>query len=259
MHPVLIQLGGFTLYTYGLLVAIGVAAGAWLGIREALKAGVPENVVHGFVFVAVIAGLVGGRVGYVATYWFYYRQHLLEIFLIRRGGLSIQGSIISAASAGAYYLLYRRVPILPVFDSFFLALPLGQAFGRLGCFLNGCCYGRPAEPPLGMIFPESSGPVHPTQLYYVLSHLAIFTLLFTVFRSGRERRPGRLTGWFLLLEGSNRFLLDRLRGEMSPGLLNIYPTQAWAMLFTVAGALLLLLRRESPAPEKEETEEAGVT
>lgn len=248
MHPILFQLGGFTVYTYGLMVAIGVAAGAWLASREARRAGLPEPVIQGFIFLIIVAGLVGGRIGYVATYWFYYRHHLLEIFMIRRGGLSIQGGVIAAAAAGAYYLLYRRLPLLPVFDIFFLYLPLGLAFGRLGCFFNGCCAGRPAAGPTGVIFPGAEGPVHPTQLYYVLAHLVAFSLLFFVFRREFRQRPGRLTGWFLILDGAGRFYIDRLRGEMSPGLLGLYVTQSWALAFVLTGALLLLLRREPRPP-----------
>lgn len=245
MHPVLFEIGGFAVYTYGLFVALAVGIVFFLAARESRRLGIPEGVVTGFLFVVVIAGLVGGRLGYVATYWGYYRHNPLEIIMFRRGGLAFIGSLLGGLSAGIYYLLYRRAAVLPVLDSTAAYLPLGQAVGRLGCFFNGCCYGAPTDAGWGVVFPGlTDGPVHPSQLYELFLNAGIFVFLFFLLRHGARGEPGRLTGWYLVAYGFGRFLVDRYRAEAVASFHPVYVTQLWALFLVGLGAILLLARRK---------------
>ena len=243
MHPILFKIGGFAVYTYGLLVAAGIAAAFLLGLYRSKKLGVPEQVVYNFVFLVIIVGIFGARLVHVTAGWSYYQRHFWEIFLLRRGGLAIQGALLFGLAAGVWYLRRKKIPVRPVLDNFFIYLPLGQAIGRLGCFVNGCCYGKPSDLPWAVRFPFLTCRVHPTELYYSLTDAAIFFVLYTFSRN--KTKPGELTAWYFILYGFARSALDSLRGDLLPGFLGLYTTQWYATLFTVAGAGLLIKCRKS--------------
>ncbi len=239
MHPVLLRIGSFTIYTYGLLVAVGIAVVFFLALRRTKRLKYPsEQIIYNLAFTAIIAGLIGARTIHVAAEWGYYRNHLTEIFLLRRGGLAIQGGILFGLVFGTWYLYLTKTSPLPVLDSFFLYLPVGQAIGRLGCFFNGCCYGRPSSLPWAIKFPFLEARVHPTELYYLAAHLGLFFVL-NLFSQEENIQKGELTAWYFILYGFIRSLLDNFRGDLLPGFLGLYATQWYAILFTIFGAIML--------------------
>ena len=244
MHPVLFKIGGFTVYTYGLFVAGGIAVAFLLGLRRSRRRGVPEQVLYNLVFLAIVAGILGARLIHVAAEWSYYQRHFWEVFLLRRGGLAIQGGLLSGLAGGVWYLRRKKIIVRPVLDSFFLYLPLGQAIGRLGCFFNGCCYGKASNLPWAVKFPFLDYRVHPTEIYYVLSDAVLFLVLY--FFSRTKPKPGELTAWYLILYGFIRSAVDSLRGDLLPGFLGLYTTQWYAVLFALIGAVILIRYRQSP-------------
>ena len=240
MHPVLFKLGNFIVYSYGLMAAAGVGIAAFLVLRRAKRLGIPEDVLYNLVVMVIVAGILGGRLTHVLAEWSYYRKHLIEVLFLRQGGLAIQGAVLFGLVSGVWYLRAKKVPALPVTDVFFLYLPVGQAVGRLGCLLNGCCYGKPAEIPFAVQFPFLPYRVHPTQVYDALANLSLFFVLSLFAKT--EQKSGVVTGWYFVLYGFSRWVLDNFRGDLLPRFLGFYTTQWYAMFFTFLGIGLLLKR-----------------
>jgi len=211
MHPVIVSLGVLRVYSYGLMVAIGILAASWLLQRHAARRGLSADTVLDIVFWVVLCGLVGGRVFYVLLNADVYRQDPGEIIRLYKGGLVFQGSFIGGLIGALAVIRKKRLPVLGTLDLFAVYVPLAHAFGRIGCFLNGCCYGRPTQLPWGVRFPGFLEPVHPTQLYSAFFLVLIFAVLR---RSERTKRfDGQIVGLYLMLYGAMRFVMEFFRGD----------------------------------------------
>jgi phosphatidylglycerol:prolipoprotein diacylglycerol transferase len=168
---------------------------------------------------------------YVAMNWDYFRLHPLLILRIDQGGLVFYGGFLAAALGLVFFARRRHEPVLPLFDFVATALPLGHAFGRIGCFLNGCCYGRPWSGALAVRFPADSPPwqhqmeagrilraatdslpVHPVQLYEAAFNLALYALLAWQYRR-RGQRVGSTTALYLLAYSLGRYAMETFRGD----------------------------------------------
>lgn len=172
-----------------------------------------------------------------------------------QGGLTFYGGFLAAIVTSVWVSRKKRMGILRVADLIAPYTALGLAFGRIGCFLNGCCYGSPTDLPWGVHFPHRSGPVHPTQLYETLGALA----LFFVLRWGvapRQQIQGRVFGALLAGYGVFRFLLEFLRDDARGAFLSISTSQ-WVSLPLIAIGAWLLVRRGAPVarPTGLETDE----
>jgi phosphatidylglycerol:prolipoprotein diacylglycerol transferase len=216
MHPTLFKLGPFELHAYGFMLALGFFFGILLAARRAPARGVPSDTVFDTALVIVFASIVGARLMYVL----FHREEmssLLDLVAVWRGGLAMYGGVIAAMGAAFWYVRRRGVPFLRMADIMAPSLGLGLALTRVGCFLNGCCYGRPTDLPLGVQFPSDtfSGhlfegtALHPTQLYSSATGLLILLILLAW---DRARRPeGQLFALYLILAAAGRFSLDFFR------------------------------------------------
>ena len=169
-----------------------------------------------------------------------------------QGGLAFYGGLLLAAPAGLYYAWRKGLGILRIADLVSPGIAYGLIFGRIGCFLNGCCYGEPTTMPWGVIFPPARDyphphvPVHPTQLYEAIGSLAIWAILYWVVRP-RTRRHGEVLAWFLIQYGTLRFLLEFLRDDERGALLGISTSQ-WIGIPLVALGVWFLLSKRHDAP-----------
>ena len=218
MYPVLCSWGPFTLYTYGLLLVLGFAAATWLARRDAhrlppARRAIAAGQIPDFAATALLAGIVGGRLLYVVVQWPDFAAAPRLIPAIWRGGLIWYGGLAGGLLASWAYLRARRLRFLPVMDQFIPFGVLGHAIGRIGCFLNGCCYGRPTDAWYGVWFPGQPGPVVPTQLLEAAGLVA----LFFVLRAARSafRAPGQVFGLYLASYGALRFVIELLRGDQA--------------------------------------------
>ena len=139
MFPVICKFGPFTVYSYGLMLAVAVAVCSILLSRDARKAGIPADTIFDLVFWVMLSGLLGARLFFILTNWDLFAQEPLEMIKIQNGGLSWQGGLILGSLAGMGYVKRKRLPLLQMLDLSAPYLALGQAIGRIGCFLNGCC------------------------------------------------------------------------------------------------------------------------
>lgn len=257
MHPVIFQLGAFKLPAYGLMVALGyLAAILWL-MRRAGDHNFRKEDLSDLVFWTVLAGMAGAKLFYAFTYWAGFGPDLLSRlwFTLRtfQYGFVFYGGLIFGA--GAFFLAARRkrLDALKAADLFAPALALGHAFGRIGCFLAGCCHGRPSgaffavtfSDPACEVAPELLGvPLYPTQLLESAGNLLIFLGLAAALR--RRPRPGSVLALYAALYAAQRFLVEFLRGDDRGGaLLGASPAQLLS-LGVFCAAVFLFLRLRSP-------------
>ncbi len=253
MYPILWKIGGFTLHTYGVLLAIGFLLAVYIALKEARRVNISPNIVMDLAFYVLISALIGSRLFYVLSSWHEFRDQPISIFFFWRGGLVFYGGLIGAFLVGLWYVKKNRLKFKPLADLVAPSIALGQAIGRLGCFSAGCCYGQPTKVPWAVTFKDPHTlapphiPLHPTQLYESLATFSIFLILIIMRR--RERFQGKLFWYYLLFYASARFIIEFFRGDprgwVIPSILS--PAQAVGIL--AAGfALFMLMRTKSPSP-----------
>lgn len=257
MHPVILKLGPVAIHGYGLMLAVSFLVGIYLAARRAKKAGIdPEQIMNLSLYI-IVSSVVGARLFYVIFHWEEYAGNLWALVSpIQEGrvvgifGLVLYGGVILATLVGMAYILRRRLPLWRVADVVAPSIALGVFFTRLGCFLNGCCFGVPSDSPWAVVFPLASPagstfpglPLHPTQLYSSLYGLAIFGMLLGL---ERFKRFDGFTFWlFIMLYALARFLVDFVRYyEPSMTVLGgLSVNQAISIvLFAMGGAVLVTL------------------
>lgn len=262
MHPELFTLGPLHLRSYGLMLAVAFLVGTWLALREARRRGLDEDHMVTVILVALVGAILGARALYVLEHVDEFRREWGSALALWQGGLTLYGGIVLGTVAGLLTARRYRMPMWEVADATTPALALGTMFGRVGCYLNGCCYGRPTRLPWGVTFPSDSyaglefgnAAVHPSQLYFALAGLFLFGLT-TALRS-RLRVPGTLFWTFVVLFALIRIPLDFTRAYEPGALLAgaggvaFTESQLTSVALALFGALMILrLRREArPIP-----------
>lgn len=245
MHPVLFEIFGHPVPTYGVMVSLAhlVGIAAVLAIARARR--LPVEPYVDLIFVVLLAGLLGARAAYV---WEHRAQFTspAEWFYLTKGGLSFFGGLALAFPAYLCFLLLRKMPVWETADLFAPVLPLSLAIVRLGCFAAGCCHGVACNLPWALRFdsplvepPWAGRLLHPTQLYESAFLFALSAGLF--FWSARGRpRPGAVACVFLLAYATYRLLTNHLRGDLGagPAGFSSYAQLAAALLFVLAAGTL---------------------
>ncbi len=250
MHPVLIDLGFFQIPTYGVLLYSGIVLGIWLASRRAKLVGLPGDKIMDLGAWVVLWGLAGSKILLVVTDTSYLTSLTGLWGLIRSGGVFYGGLI--GALAAAFILLRRyKLPFLGVADVLAPSVALGHAFGRVGCFSAGCCYGRECSASWGVVFShplaaELSGtplgvPLIPTQLYEATFNFLNYLFLAWLFR--RRLRPGSVLGAYLIAYGVARFVIEFFRGDADRGFVlggALSTSQAIAGIMVPLGIAILI-------------------
>ncbi|MCX5680566.1 MAG: prolipoprotein diacylglyceryl transferase [Candidatus Omnitrophica bacterium] len=196
MHPILLKLGPLTVYSYGAFVALGLAVAAFLIYLRAVNFGINKDDSLDLVVLMLVAGIAGARLLYVLLNIGYYRANPSELIDLSKGGLVWYGGFFSALGASIVYIKQKKMGFWNTMDLVTPYIALGQAFGRVGCFLNGCCYGFNGIP---------------VQLYSSFLLVIIFILL----RSWQDRRrfKGEIALGYCILYSLKRFGVEFLRGD----------------------------------------------
>lgn len=219
MKPVLFSFGALHLYSYGLCIAVGVLVSVFLMQRRAQREGFPkpEDVLD-ISFTVLVWGLLGARLFYVLQNLSYYRAEPLKIFAVWEGGLIFYGGLAAACLGFLRALRKKKLPFWKSLDFLSPYVALAHAFGRIGCFLNGCCFGRGCDLPWAVRFPEVPYAVHPAQLYEAAYDVLLFA--FLVKRRARARFDGEIGLLYFLLYGMGRYTVEFVRepGWMGMGL-----------------------------------------
>lgn len=252
MLPDLFSVGPLTIHTYGVFVALGFVTGILVSVKLGKDHGIPPQQVMDMAFFMILWAIVGSRLLYILINVSYYRAHPLDAFKIWQGGLVFSGGLIAVAGAMTWYLRRHRLSFWVAGDLWAPALALGQAVGRIGCFMAGCCYGQPTDLPWGVVFshPHSLAPqnipLHPTQAYSALGGFAIFFIL--LFLHSRRKFQGQVFLWYLILHSTARLFVERFRGDergLLPGTdMTLTQLLATVILILAVVALFLLKSRQ---------------
>lgn len=275
MLPILLEIGPFPIHSYGLMIAIGFLTALFFIQRDAKAAGFDPKAFSDLSFYAFFIGIIGARLAHIVMFPYSYSwSDPIGWIAIWRGGLVFQGGPLLAMIFVFYYLRRQKISFWAACDIMFPYLALAHGFGRMGCFLNGCCYGKPTSvpwaiparrvpwdttlPPTGSsayldhlhrysdIAADAhwSHAIHPTQLYSFLGLLLIcLTLLY--LRKHWHPFSGFTLPIYFVVYGFFRFLVEFFRGDHNPThFFSLTDQQVASALFAAVGvALFFVLRR----------------
>ncbi len=257
MYPILFELGPIRIFSYGTMLALGFWISLWLAQRRSNQAGVNPDLVSETALVALLAGIAGARLGYVLAHPRFFIENPLQVFALWQGGLVVYGGLFLGGLACWLWIRRRGAPVWKTADLMVTYLPIGQAVGRIGCFLNGCCFGSPSCVPWAVVYPPDSfaaerygqgQPVHPVQLYDALGLCGVFLVLTTVL--GRKRFDGQVTAAYVGCYAVSRFFTEAFRGD-TPLFFGLTFAQCLSLLSVVAGAwLYFAFRRAAGTPAR---------
>lgn len=240
MHPILFELGNFRIYSYGVMVALGFLIAVYFASRQARGAGISSQQIFDIGLYTLLFGIVGARALHVFLDFGYYLNRPVEIIMINRGGLAFHGGLFTGIIGAALFIKRNRMPLWKTADILIPYVALAQAIGRIGCFLNGCCYGTPTYLPIGIHLPGHILRLHPTQLYSSIFLLSIFIALKGIYR--RKRFDGAVFISYLVIFSFGRFFIDFFRGDLKAVLFGLKISQFISIgIFFVSFASLLLL------------------
>lgn len=240
MRIVLFELFGIQIKGYGLMIAIGIIVAASIFINKGKKRGYDEDSLINLIIFTVIGGILGGKTLFILT-------ELKDIIndpsiLLNFGyGFVIYGAIGGGALTMYLYCKKKKWNIIEIFDIVVPGLAIAQGFGRIGCFLAGCCYGAETDLPIGVVFPEGSlAPsgihIHPTQIY---SSIFDFALGFLLLYYGRKQRMnGKVMAIYLIVYSIGRFLVEYLRDDHR-GSIGLFSTSQFIAIFTLVLGIIM--------------------
>jgi len=271
MHDIFFRISDrFAIHSYGVMAMIGFLAALFVARWRARRAGLVPDEITDICVWALLAGIVGSRIAYVLQnpdVFFDTRRpgwSVFDVVKIWEGGLVFYGGLTGALVVTLLLLRAKKLKALPVLDVLTPSLALGHAFGRIGCYLHGCCYGVPVHEGAwyGCVFPRDAlpylssvgaplyippgTPLWPTQLVSAFDLFCIFIILSLFFR--HQRRAGEVTALYLLLYSTERFIVEFFRGDTHlPGQMS--EAQWISIGIFIAGAALMAWLKTS-TPEK---------
>jgi phosphatidylglycerol:prolipoprotein diacylglycerol transferase len=240
VRPVLFSFLGFDVQSYGVSKVLAALLAAWLLGRAFQAHGLKKDDAHSLVIWATIWGFVGAKV-----YFLLEHTDMLSWHHLGGAGFTWYGGLIGGLSAFLVIIRRRHLPAAFVLDAAAIPLTLAYGVGRLGCWLSGDgTYGKPTSLPWGQAFPHGSVPtavpVHPTPVYEFLAALVIAAVLWRLQR--RTRPPFEILGFYLVLSGLARFLVEVVRINTS-ALFGLTQPQLWSVVSLVAGAAIIVRGR----------------
>jgi phosphatidylglycerol:prolipoprotein diacylglycerol transferase len=209
MQPEICHIGNFTIYSYGLMLVLAFFTSAFLSSRQARREQLDGEQIFNLLFCVFIFGLIGSRLFYVVMNAPFYLRNPLEIIMLQHGGMAWFGGVILGSSSAVVFIKRHKMRLLETLDLLAPFIALGQAIGRIGCLLNGCCYGRESE--FGLYFEVHDKILIPTQLYSSLFLLAIFVILR--LKQDKKHLPGEILAGYLFLYSIMRFFVEFLRND----------------------------------------------
>ena len=270
MQPIAFHVGTFAVHWYGLMMAVAFLAGLWTAARRGMREGIPQEKILDLGPWLIVGALLGARAVYVVTYWReqFAGRPFSEIFMIQHGGLVYYGGLIGASLACVVYARLKKIPLWKAADILAPSIALGYVFGRIGCLMNGCCYGTVCHLPWAVRFPNQSFaweqqfreglvgehdralPVHPTELYESLLNLVLYLALAWLYR--RKKFDGQVFAAYLMCYAVSRSIVETFRGDYTAAHLHggLTPAHLISIASFAAGAILFWRLRKAPAPAR---------
>ena len=219
MHPILFSIGDIHIHSYGVMLAIGFMVGISLAVREARRLGVDPEKILNLTFYILFSSIAGSRIFHCIVYYEQFLQDPIRIFKLWEGGLVFYGGFLAALVVAIVYCAVNRISFWLVSDIMIPSVSFGLMFGRIGCFLAGCCFGKACDSgfPLAITFTNPLGlgvknvPVYPTQVISAVNALLIFFLLWGLRK--KKTFDGMLLGVFLFIYSITRSLIELFRAD----------------------------------------------
>lgn len=262
MYPKLFELGAINVYTYGVLLAAAYLTGLQVALVRARRHGLDPNRVMDLGIYVIISALIGAKLMLLIVEFEHFSLSLADLWVLLRSGGVFYGGLFLAVPVALWYMRRHRMPTWPTCDIFAPGIALGQAIGRIGCLMAGCCFGRPTSMPWGITFtnPLAASNVgtplgvtlHPTQLYESGVDLFIFAFLLLTERRGRPFH-GRTFWGYALLYGIARFIIEMYRGDERGTVFDVLSTSQFLSILVVPLSLVMLLwlgRQGAPKPSR---------
>lgn len=242
----LFSIGPFSVHGYGLMIGLGFFAAIVLGGLIARKAGLSDDHYTNIAIWVLVIGFLGGKTLYVIVNFKRFIKAPLDV--LGSEGFVVYGGIIFAVITIIVYCKIKKLSALDYLDLITMMGALNQAFGRVGCFLAGCCYGKETDSWFGVVFPQGSlAPAGvkliPTQLIMAAGDLVIFLVLYYIFTKKRIK-PGIVMGGYMILYSIGRFLIEFIRNDDERGFVGVLSTSQfiaiWILLASVLYVIVLL-------------------
>ena len=260
MHPILFEIAGFPVYTYGVLLAAAYLLGLQFALVRARARGLDANRVMDLGIWIIISALIGAKLLLLIVDFDTFSQNPRELLTLLRSGGVFYGGLIAAVTVAMWYMRRHRLPVWGVSDAFAPGIALGHVIGRMGCFFAGCCFGRATDVAWAVTFTNEYAaqnvgtplhvPIHPTQLYEAGAELLILGALLLLERRGRAF-PGRTFWSYMLFYGVTRFIIEFYRGD-ARGMVGDLSTSQFVSVILVPVSIIMLVllsRRGSPDPK----------
>ena len=257
MHPEAFKLFGFPIFWYGIFAAIGFFFAFSVGGKRAVREGLKADVIMGLAPWIIFGAIIGARILYVINYWDkeFADKPLYHVITIGRSGLVFYGGLIGASLGTILYCWKNKLPLWKIGDIMAPSVALGHAFGRIGCLMTGCCYGRTCDLPWAVRFPAESAiappgiPLHPTQIYESALNFLFFGFLTWLFR--RKKFDGQIFSVYLMGYAILRATVETFRGDYKPeqyvgGFIS--PGQGVSIAMFVIGVVLWFWLSSRPRP-----------
>jgi len=241
MHPILFTIGPITIYSYGVMLATAVLVCTYFLSVDAKRYNISRETAYDLVFWCILGGIIGARIFYVFfVEWDYFSQNLFEILMLQKGGLAWQGGFIGGALAGVWFTRRNKISLRPTLDLAAPYIALGQSIGRIGCFFNGCCYGKPVA--WGIYFPSHNARLYPTQLFETVGLFIIFLILKKAQQ--KPHQAGFIFVFYLWLAAIERFVVEFYRADHELVWLGLSLAQLIALGVFVSGLILMKVFRK---------------
>lgn len=226
MYPTLVKIGGLSIPSYGVMILIGVLCALFISRKLARSEGLPISDLSDLVIYTLLIALIGARLLLILTELDQFIRHPRQLLSMLTSAGNFFGGLITGALFAILYIRRKKLPLLPVLDVFAPALAVGHAFGRLGCLLAGCCWGREAAGcPVSISFHNHAAqtgipldiPLYPTQAAESIFNLLLGVALYFLF--WHKRFSGQIFALYLMAYGSWRFISEYFRGDGGRGYL----------------------------------------
>lgn len=235
-------IGPLTIHGYGVMIATGILVGFWIMERQAKKNNLDADKADNLVYIALIAGWICSKLTYTLINFQEFLKNPIH-FLLNSSGWVVYGGILGGILAAYLYCKWKKIRFMDYFNLIIPQVALAQAFGRIGCFFAGCCYGKETHSHFGIVFPENSLapagiPLVPTQLLSAVGDFCLFIILFQIYN--RKETKHTTAAWYLILYSIGRFMIEFLRGDIERGAIGFLSTsQAISIVVLCLGIWLL--------------------
>ena len=260
MHPIFFQMGNIVGYSYGLMIGLGALLAIFVSEWRAKRRGLDGELVFSAAVWGLFAGLLGAKLTFIVSNIKYLSTD--PGYVLGTDGFTVYGGVVLGILVGGLIVRRKKVDVPLYLDLVIPQIALAQGFGRIGCFLAGCCYGKPTHSHFGVIFPPeaiapSGVPLIPTQLISAIGDFLIFIILLLLSNyatdylkvkkgegPGTDRKsffqPPSISGMYLILYGIGRFAIEFLRADPRRTALGLTSNQYVSILFLAAGIALIV-------------------